>query len=738
MTSNNNGKSERLKRYERRQRIKETGCVVIQNRPSSREQRRTRRICTVENEPQFVSYSKRKEQKKGKDDSIIKNDGIEYHYDKIGIRELFDSFEYNERRTTEYGHVKEKKSYIYIISKVIDGRTFFKIGYSNIGPNDVVGTRLESHKTSLIPGLQNIGFKLHYLFFYDKQLYGRDMTYAQSIEQELHKFLRNHDEFRFYTIHYPSEKPSEWYIPDEGKYHDFIQYILKFISVQIPEPVHAHHYFTDKVGRNIIDHREDKTEFFPKANDDEFLQYRRNFLDESNQIKITQQLSRSQQNLKKGSVQYFKSKLLNFGDIENTERGAPLGSGIKIMDVKFHNSTAIQNLQAREYYAIISSQDKNEEQMRQYINVSALTDVIETDGDDTNTENGSNPQYMVHMRDVLIKMNEIDTLDLYDLRSNYNFYMNKPIQIAKSKYFMDIKKMVSIPIKDVSWLKKHEFRDSSNKLFKVESIIALPSNNTKTNSVNITEIRSNIQGTTILRERMLKCNIFTALKLVVEYHEDKPPSLLYNHNYFDHIAEIQASDTKYKKYDMITIKKNYFLDDEGNPINEEYDAVISDIGVKKYQKDKDPAKCYDLLFQDGPEWTLEASSIDNTAHSKLKFTRNTASSRKTRKEFLENMKGAKGAIATNILQVLGENVRLTTNTRGTRIRQNERRQTRRQEPRTNRSPPTPQTRRQTRSSVVPPNTPATDRTVTNRKRSNGRNLRATRKINYSERQKNKD
>lgn len=46
-------------------------------------------------------------------------------------------------------------------------------------------------------------------------------------------------------------------------------------------------------------------------------------------------------------------------------------------------------------------------------------------------------------------------------------YMNKPIQIANSKYFMDIKNIVSIPIKDVSWLKKHEFRDSSNKLLEL-------------------------------------------------------------------------------------------------------------------------------------------------------------------------------------------------------------------------------------------------------------------------------
>jgi hypothetical protein len=122
----------------------------------------------------------------------------------------------------------------------------------------------------------------------------------------------------------------------------------------------------------------------------------------------------------------------------------------------------------------------------------------------------------------------------------------------------------------------------------------------------------------------------------------------------------------------------------------------------------------------------------------LKFSRNTAGARKTRKEFLEEMNGAKGAIAMNILQVLGENIRLATTTRVTRIRQNTRKQTRRQESRTSEIPPVPQTPCQSRSPVIPPNTPARERTVTNRKRSNGRNLHATRKINYSKRQKNKD
>ena len=178
-------KSERLKRRERREAIKENHCVNLG---------KDLEMCPIAMKKKL--YESRKTQKSGKDDKKIAKNGIEYDYDKISIRELFDDYGTAAKKESIFGQKKNRQSYIYIISKVIDGRTFFKIGYSDIANNAVVGVRLESHKTTLIPGLKNIGFKLHYLFFYDRLIYGGETSYAHLIEQELHKYLRNNKKYQ--------------------------------------------------------------------------------------------------------------------------------------------------------------------------------------------------------------------------------------------------------------------------------------------------------------------------------------------------------------------------------------------------------------------------------------------------------------------------------------------------------------------------------------------------------------
>lgn len=97
-----------------------------------------------------VYYEDRKKQEPGKDDPNIADNGIDYDYSKLNIRELFDDYTSTTKKTSLHGEQKKRQSYIYIISKVVDGRTFFKIGYSDISSKAVVGVRLESHKTTLI------------------------------------------------------------------------------------------------------------------------------------------------------------------------------------------------------------------------------------------------------------------------------------------------------------------------------------------------------------------------------------------------------------------------------------------------------------------------------------------------------------------------------------------------------------------------------------------------------------
>ena len=54
--------------------------------------------------------------------------------------------------------------------------------YSNAAS---ISTRLGFIQTVLIPGLKNIGFKLHYLFFYSKESNEKGSSFAENIKKAI-------------------------------------------------------------------------------------------------------------------------------------------------------------------------------------------------------------------------------------------------------------------------------------------------------------------------------------------------------------------------------------------------------------------------------------------------------------------------------------------------------------------------------------------------------------------------
>ena len=182
-----------------------------------------------------VSYKKRKEEKSEKEDAWLVVDGIEYSTTEPLISQLFNTKQFPPK--VHVGSDKSSydvnRSYIYIISKKVDGRTFLKIGMSRLGNSrQKISTRLESAQTFLIPGLENNGFKLHYVFFYRREAASTGTSFAELIERSLHKFLK--DKYERAIIHMPSNRPSEWYLPDVKNYKEIINDALMFISVQNP------------------------------------------------------------------------------------------------------------------------------------------------------------------------------------------------------------------------------------------------------------------------------------------------------------------------------------------------------------------------------------------------------------------------------------------------------------------------------------------------------------------------
>jgi hypothetical protein len=621
-------KSDRLKRREHRQQIRDgqiastNACVNLTNEMQ---------VCPIPQKK--TAYESRKTQKSGKDDDEIKKDGVDYDYDKISIRELFDDFGVAAKKESLFGEKKPRQSYIYIISKVIDGRTFFKIGYSDIASNAVVGVRLESHKTTLIPGLKNIGFKLHYLFFYDRLVYGGETSYAHLVEQELHKYLRKHKEYKAYIIHYPSSNPSEWYLPDEGKFREFMDHVLYFIGVQVPEPKQAYWFIKNK-GK---EKRLNKDAFFPETTPEDIYEFRHDFSAQMAQVKITQRIEKSQQQLKKGTLSHFKGSLLS------SKASPPLGDDVKIEGVVFYSKATTSLLKSREYYVVLSALTLSFQQLNQFIPILGKAELVGRDDDDE--------EYVTHISHVLRKMNELKTLDMYELKSNFHFYDDAPIQNAKSSFMTTFHENVSIPKKDLNWMIGRYLKDANEKTYVVELLVTLSNNATKVDRVNCVEV----DGKTLKPQTPKKtkiANVFTVIHLVVEYHDNKIPSLELGANYKEKMKHLNPANTKFAVHDLITIQKGYYVEQNTNtPIQKEFDGLITNIEMKQWKKGETPALCYDILFQDGSEWFHTTDSIDKK--SKLKHGKGTTAYKTAQKTFLGRIKGPLQASAEYIMEVLG-------------------------------------------------------------------------------------
>ena len=200
-----------------------------------------------------------------------------------------------------------QKSYIYIISKVIDGKRFFKVGEGKRGIS-----RLKAANTYLVPGLRNQFYQLHYLIFYDESPFPRE--FSDLIEHELHKLLRQ--EFPQYVIHFKNDLPSEWYLPRVQS--DFLETVLGLIAVNHPKPREAYE-FTKTNRRSILGALKGQKKYQKYAMD---------------HVRIMNDLAASKQKAKQdrianaGNLRYWKDKLIGLVFVDD-------GRNWQIDDVKY-------------------------------------------------------------------------------------------------------------------------------------------------------------------------------------------------------------------------------------------------------------------------------------------------------------------------------------------------------------------------------------------------------------------
>ena len=614
---------EREKRLERRDKAREqresgTCVVTTQNKKG---QTKEIKHC---NSRDIVSdkYKERKTQKVGKgyiqkDSKYIENHGVDYYENKMIIRELFVQEIQPLSMIHDYGFKKQRRSYIYVISKFIDGRTFVKVGYSTLEEHATYSTRLKSFQTALIPGLKNIGFKLHYLFFYVGEIYGSDnKTYANKVEQDLHDVLRKHEEYKSHVIHLPSNSPSEWYLPSSGDYQSFFKFVVNFLFVQIPEPEDAFEYKTT----NGTEKRNGKQEIMKHVTD-EYYEYRTDYKSKKERIIVES----SEANVKErtiGTVTYFRKYLMDNKDIPR-----PLGQDIKIYDIQRYSGASTTTLKHGEYYCYITT-PKSEQQLKDILVVQGT---FEVDDDDDFTTG-----YYAHIFDVLTAMKKEGTLEDTELEQNYHYYNKKPIERARTTLLGEVQGDITtngIPKSDLLWMKGRKFRDNTGKSYEVVDFISKRSNNNK--AVNI--VCQSIDST----HKKVKANIYTVVKLILDYHDNIDPVFDIKHNYQKELIP-QRSQTKYDVYDQIRFKKNYFTnEDTKEKIDQEFDGII----VKIYTDvvNRKTSMIYDVLFE-SEEWRLEAESVDQ--NSKKVSSRN-------RKEFLSKIRGPLRAKARFIEEKLG-------------------------------------------------------------------------------------
>lgn len=553
-------------------------------------------ICPVQEEPEvsISKYEKRKTEKyRSDDDAYIKNDGIEYNASNVLLSELFEDGRLPNEIHTSAGVESVRRSYLYIISKKVDNRTFVKIGISKLGAATQYSSRLGGLQTSLIPGLENIGFKIHYLFFYTRESKEKTSSFAELIEKELHRVLRNDEKYKELVLHFPTNNPSEWYLPKQGTYKEFIDFVIHFINMQTPHPEEGYHFYT----RRGTEHRAYKDQFMKEADVESIRKYRKDFVKIKENIVIQRKLSAAEQQSKKGSKSYFIQKLMprtngaSGGDL-------PLGDDIIVEEIYYHNKkTDTKKIRVHgQYYVKVKATDSRK-------NIKDLINV-----DYTEDKDGA-LHHWCSMYNVLSKMNELDTLERFGLLTNYNHYHDEPVY--KYKQILNRLSDIDVRIKynEAQWILGRYVRDSHGNVYKVTKLL---SESRLVKHVIFQRVNENTMQVIEGEENQVKTHIIVALRLIVDYHEDRESqySVL---DTIDEKDDILTDD--YPPYTFIKFRSDYFKED-GKPMKEEFPCIVLQKYMRFDEKSNSYELFYDLLFEK-VMWRLKVTGEDGVNENSI-------------------------------------------------------------------------------------------------------------------------
>jgi hypothetical protein len=349
--------------------------------------------------------------------------GREYN----GSDKIFKDVELQNFTDNNDGNFSEiKVAYIYIISKHIDGNTFYKVGLGGTGQS----SRLGGAQTFLIPGLgDSVGYKVHYLFFFH-DTYLRSYFYppasggsclAEKIEKNVHQNLKYY--LTAANITFRNNYPSEWYlIPTNNiDIKFFIGFVFDIIASHEKQP----HSIWRLDERGV-----DKTTQLPKSRVWKRRMMNHPYFNESTFPRENKEALPLGVDIK---ISYNKKE--NYGTVDKYKSSFLGENGENIYEFSFHNID-YQIIQILKYNEVESEKDERNNGNDIYVELSTADENEEPNVEQFELENivyikkKDSSHFYIKISDLLslVKKDKFDNQEMYNnwnLKINHMYFENE-------------------------------------------------------------------------------------------------------------------------------------------------------------------------------------------------------------------------------------------------------------------------------------------------------------------------
>jgi len=494
-------------------------------------------------------------------------------------------------------------SYIYIISKTIHNKTFYKIGIGGMGMGAEGAGRLGNAQVFLIPGLrESVGFKVHYLFFYDKNArhVERDMAMTMHVEQQIHKNLQH--EFASANITFPTMRTSEWYLVKATEETFFIGFVVDIIASQYTHPHESWKLHAPVAGKEGKDTFELPKDWSVRMKHNP--EYMKHLEDKRHpeKVPVGAHIIRVEFTNDKGKVDDYKDTLLPKGE---PKQYTYKGISMKLVDFE-KNMRALgdtQLVERNEIYAVVEIESVSKARV---LKVWKENDITPYKHPETRSI-----RYSIHIGDWLAMMKEEtynteDLLDTWDLKDNYLYYhaADKPVlevttdsvtRVPAWYYNQDAQLKYARMMKDEPAYQYHDdFKDDSRDAKARWKVVAYESD--RQNNIDVQRVQvETVDGQEVelpdTQENVSVVHVMTLLDIVIGRTQTTKRKRKEVETSIPSVTLVNTKTKKktvVKKGEFVEIKDNYFTyykEDGSTDDKSKYTGTTKYIVTKVYKKE---------------------------------------------------------------------------------------------------------------------------------------------------------